>query len=81
MKREELSDLTLFMAVAEERSFTRAATRLELSQSAVSHAIRRLEEGVGIKLLNRTSRKVSTTDAGEKLLAASSQGWDDQCEN
>ncbi len=74
MKREELSDLTLFMAVAEERSFTRAATRLELSQSAVSHAIRRLEEGVGIKLLNRTSRKVSTTDAGEKLLAALKPG-------
>ncbi|HDS1198619.1 TPA: LysR family transcriptional regulator [Shewanella algae] len=74
MKREELSDLTLFMTVAEERSFTRAATRLELSQSAVSHAIRRLEEGVGIKLLNRTSRKVSTTDAGEKLLAALKPG-------
>lgn len=68
--REELSDLTLFMAVAEERSFTRAAAHLNLSQSAVSHAVRRLESHVGIKLLNRTSRRVSTTDAGEKLLAA-----------
>lgn len=68
--REELSDLALFMAVAEERSFTRAAVQLEMSQSAVSHAVRRLESQVGIKLLNRTSRRVSTTDAGEKLLAA-----------
>ncbi|WP_417553522.1 LysR family transcriptional regulator [Marinomonas fungiae] len=68
--REELSDLVLFMTVAEEKSFTQAATQLGLSQSAVSHAIRRLEASVGIKLLNRTSRRVSTTDAGEKLLAA-----------
>lgn len=68
--REELSDLALFMAVAEEKSFTRAAAQLNLSQSAVSHAVRRLEAHVGIKLLNRTSRRVSTTDAGEKLLAA-----------
>lgn len=68
--REELNDLTLFMAVAEHKSFTRAAAQLDLSQSAVSHAVRRLEGNVGIKLLNRTSRRVSTTDAGEKLLAA-----------
>ncbi|MBM7335468.1 LysR family transcriptional regulator [Alloalcanivorax marinus] len=68
--REELSDLALFMVVAEEKSFTRAAAHLDLSQSAVSHAMRRLEAQVGIKLLNRTSRRVSTTDAGEKLLAA-----------
>lgn len=68
--REDLGDLALFMAVAEEKSFTRAATQLGLSQSAVSHGIRRLEAQVGIKLLNRTSRRVSTTEAGEKLLAA-----------
>lgn len=68
--REELSDLALFMVVAEEKSFTRAAAHLDRSQSAVSHAMRRLEAQVGIKLLNRTSRRVSTTDAGEKLLAA-----------
>lgn len=70
MKREELGDLAVFMAVAEERNFTRAAVRMGLSQSAVSHTIRRLEASVGLKLLNRTSRRVSTTDAGEKLLAA-----------
>lgn len=66
--REELNDLVVFMTVAEERSFTRASVRLGLSQSAVSHTVRRLEESIGLKLLNRTSRRVSTTDAGEKLL-------------
>ncbi len=66
--REELNDLVVFMTVAEEHSFTRASVRLGLSQSAVSHTVRRLEESIGIKLLNRTSRRVSTTDAGEKLL-------------
>lgn len=75
MKREELSDLVLFMTVAEEKSFTRAAVRLDISQSAVSHAVRRLEASVGIKLLNRTSRRVSTTDAGEKLLAVLRPGF------
>eukprot|EP00003_Mantamonas_plastica_P029651 TRINITY_DN705_c0_g1_i1.p1 TRINITY_DN705_c0_g1~~TRINITY_DN705_c0_g1_i1.p1 ORF type:complete len:297 (+),score=6.16 TRINITY_DN705_c0_g1_i1:94-984(+) len=66
--REELGDLAVFLAVAEESSFTRASVRLGLSQPAVSHSVRRLEESIGLKLLNRTSRKVSTTDAGEKLL-------------
>ncbi len=75
MKREELGDLAVFMMVAEERNFTRAAVRLGLSQSAVSHTIRRLEASVGLKLLNRTSRRVSTTDAGEKLLAALRPGF------
>lgn len=70
MKREELSDLAVFMTVAEESSFTRAAVRLGVSQSAVSHTVRRLEAAIGLKLLNRTSRRVTTTDAGEKLLAA-----------
>lgn len=73
--REELNDLLVFMAVAEEKSFTRAATRLNLSQSAISYAVRRLETAIGIKLLNRTSRKVSTTDAGEKLLASLKPGF------
>lgn len=68
--RESLGDLAIFMAVAEASSFTQAAVQLGLSQSAVSHAMRRLEASIGIKLLNRTSRRVSTTDAGEKLLAA-----------
>lgn len=75
MKREELSDLALFMTVAEERNFTRASVRLGVSQSAVSHAVRRLEASIGLKLLNRTSRRVSTTDAGEKLLAALRPGF------
>ncbi|MBB5320512.1 LysR family transcriptional regulator [Marinobacter oulmenensis] len=66
--REELNDLAVFMIVAEESSFTRASVRLGLSQSAVSHTVRRLEASIGLKLLNRTSRRVSTTDAGEKLL-------------
>lgn len=69
MKRDELGDLTVFMAVAEECSFTRAATRLSVSQSAISHTIRKLERSIGVKLLNRSSRKVTITDAGEKLLA------------
>lgn len=68
MKREELGDLAVFLAVAEESNFTRAATRIGISQSAVSHTIRRLEASVGQKLLNRTSRRVTTTEAGEKLL-------------
>jgi DNA-binding transcriptional LysR family regulator len=75
MKREELSDLALFMTVAEERNFTRASVRLGVSQSAVSHAVRRLEASIGLKLLHRTSRRVSTTDAGEKLLAALRPGF------
>lgn len=76
MKREDLSDLVSFMTVAEEKSFTRAAVRLNVSQSAVSHAVRRLEASIGMKLLNRTSRRVSNTDAGEKLLAALRPGFD-----
>lgn len=77
MKREELSDLMLFMCVADEKSFTRAAVRLDVSQSAVSHAVRRLEASLGLKLLNRTSRRVSTTEAGEKLLATLRPGFSD----
>jgi DNA-binding transcriptional LysR family regulator len=56
------------MAVAEERSFTKAAKRLSVSQSALSHAIRGLEEEVGVRLLARTTRSVAPTDAGEELL-------------
>jgi DNA-binding transcriptional LysR family regulator len=62
------SDLLAFLAVARERSFTRAAAQLGLSQSAVSHAIRGLEERLGMRLLTRTTRSVSPTDAGERLL-------------
>lgn len=73
--REELNDLVVFMTVAEHASFTRAAVYLELSQSAVSYAVRRLEQSLGLKLLNRTSRKVSTTDAGDKLLSTLKPGF------
>ena len=68
MRREELGDLVAFLAVAEERSFTRAAARLGTSQSALSHTIRRLEERLGVRLLTRTTRSVSTTEAGKQLL-------------
>lgn len=67
--RDELSVLSAFLAVADERSFTKAAKRLNISTSGLSHAIRRLEEQIGIRLLTRTTRSVSPTDAGEQLLA------------
>src|SRR5437868_14951595 len=69
MERNDLSILASFLAVAEERSFTRAAKRLGVSPSAVSHAIRELEETIGVRLLSRTTRSVAPTDAGEQLLA------------
>lgn len=69
MRREELADLNAFVAVAEERSFTRAAAKLGTSQSALSFTIRRLEERLGVRLLTRTTRSVSPTQAGERLLS------------
>jgi DNA-binding transcriptional LysR family regulator len=69
MPREELSVLAAFAVVADERSFTRAAVRLGVSTSAISHSIRALEERLGVRLLARTTRNVATTDAGERLLA------------
>src|SRR5437660_12661569 len=68
MVRDELSVLSAFLAVAEERSFTRAAKRLGVSPSAMSHAIRGLEEDIGVRLLSRTTRSVAPTEAGERLL-------------
>jgi DNA-binding transcriptional LysR family regulator len=68
MKREELVDLNAFVAVAAERSFTRAAAKLATSQSALSHTIRRLEANLGVRLLTRTTRQVAPTQAGERLL-------------
>lgn len=70
MKRDELADLTVFVAVAQEGSFSRAATRLDMSQSAVSQIIRRLEARLGVRLLSRTTRSVAPTDAGEQLLGS-----------
>src|ERR1700722_11188335 len=68
MRRTNLNDLTAFLTVARERSFTRAAAKLSLSQSSLSHIIRDLETRLGIRLLTRTTRSVSPTDAGERLL-------------
>ncbi|OHV25282.1 LysR family transcriptional regulator [Rhizobium sp. RMa-01] len=69
MRREELGDLMAFLAVAEEKSFTRAAARLGTSQSSLSLIIKRLEERLGVRLLTRTTRSLALTDAGEQLLS------------
>ena len=69
MRGSDFAELTAFVAVAETRSFIRAASRLGLSRSALSHTIRALEERVGTRLLNRTTRSVSLTDAGRTLFA------------
>jgi DNA-binding transcriptional LysR family regulator len=68
MTRGDLSDLAAFLAVARERSFTRAAARLGVSQSALSHTIRGLEARLGVRLLTRSTRSVAPTEAGERLL-------------
>ncbi len=68
MARANLNDLLAFIAVARERSFTRAAAQLGVSQSALSHTIRQLETRLGVRLLTRTTRSVSPTEAGERLL-------------
>src|SRR5690348_11957270 len=68
MTGENFHDLAAFVAVAEERSFTRAATKLGVSQSALSQTIRGLEARLGIRLLTRTTRNVAPTEAGERLL-------------
>ena len=69
MQVDDLNALRAFLAVAEERSFTRAAKRLGVSRSAVSHTVRGLEERIGVRLLSRTTRSVAPTDAGEQLIA------------
>jgi DNA-binding transcriptional LysR family regulator len=68
MPRENFNDLIAFLAVARERSFTKAAAKLGVSQSALSHTIRGLETRLGLRLLTRTTRSVSPTEAGERLL-------------
>ncbi len=70
MRREDISDLSAFVVVAEEKSFTRAAAKLQLSQSALSQIVRRLEERLGVRLLARTTRSVSATEAGDRLVMA-----------
>jgi len=74
MRRDDLTDLNVFLAVAEERSFTRAATRLGLTQSTLSHTIRSFEERLGVRLLTRTTRSVAPTEAGERLLRTARPG-------
>ena len=77
MKRDDLYDLAAFAVVAEQASFTRAAAELGMSQSALSHAIKMLEERLGVRLLSRTTRSVSVTDAGETLLRSLRPALDD----
>src|SRR4051812_44979694 len=68
MARADLSDLNAFLTVARERSFTRAAAKLGVSQSALSHTMNRLEQRLGLRLLTRSTRSVAPTEAGERLL-------------
>src|SRR6478672_6986151 len=68
MPRTERNDLEAFLAVARERSFTRAAAKLGVSQSALSQTMRGLEARLGIRLLTRTTRRIAPTEAGERLL-------------
>src|SRR2546423_13440190 len=68
MDRSALADLNAFVAVADQLSFRRAASRLGVTPSALSHSMRQLEERLGMRLLNRTTRSVSVTDAGLRLL-------------
>ena len=68
MQRGHLDDLLAFLAVAREQSFTRAAAKLGVSQSALSHTMRELEARLGVRLLTRTTRRVAPTEAGERLV-------------
>src|SRR5215218_4947466 len=68
MQRGNLDDLLAFVAVGRERSFTKAAAKLGVSQSALSHTMRQLEARLGVRLLTRTTRSVAPTEAGERLL-------------
>ena len=77
MRRDNVNDLLAFLAVARERSFTRAAKKAGLSQSALSHTIRQLESRLGIRLLTRTTRAVSPTEAGQRLLESIGPSFDE----
>ena len=68
MRRQNINDLLAFLAVAKDRSFTKAAAKLGVSPSALSHTIRGLESRLGLRLLMRTTRSVAPTEAGERLL-------------
>ena len=77
MRRKNISDYQAFIAVAREQSFTRAAAQLGVSQSALSYTIRTLEAHLGLRLLTRTTRSVSVTEAGERLLNRIGPHFDD----
>jgi DNA-binding transcriptional LysR family regulator len=77
MARENLNDLAAFVAVAREGGFTRAAAKLGVSQSALSHNLKGLEARLGVRLLTRTTRSVSPTEAGERLLATLAPRFDE----
>ncbi|MGE3148282.1 MAG: LysR family transcriptional regulator [Pseudorhodoplanes sp.] len=77
MRRDNVNDLLAFLAVARERSFTRAARKAGLSQSALSHTIRQLEERLGVRLLTRTTRAVAPTEAGQRLLDSIGPSFDE----
>ena len=77
MRRDNVNDLLAFLAVARERSFTRAAAKAGVSQSALSQTIRQLESRLGIRLLTRTTRAVSPTEAGQRLLDSIGPSFDD----
>lgn len=83
MRPDQLGDLAVFAAIASDRSFTRAARRLGVTQSALSQTMKRLEAQLGFRLLTRTTRSVAPTEAGERLLATLSPamaGLDDEIE-
>lgn len=77
MSRQNLNDLVAFLTVARERSFTRAAAQLGVSQSALSHTVRGLEQRLGLRLLSRTTRSVAPTEAGERLLSSVGPRFDE----
>jgi DNA-binding transcriptional LysR family regulator len=77
MRRENVNDLIAFIAVARARSFTKAAAKLHVSQSALSYTIRTLEERLGLRLLTRTTRSVSLTEAGDRLLRSIGPRFDE----
>src|SRR5678809_1371752 len=79
MARENINDLVAFLAVARERSFTKAAAKLGVSQSALSHTVRGLEERLGLRLLTRTTRSVAPTQAGERLLTTIGPRFEEIC--
>src|SRR5260370_17622689 len=84
MRGTQFSELSAFVAVAEQASFTKAAKQIGLSTATLSQTIRALEERLGVRLLNRTTRSVSPTEAGEQLLARlrpALDGFDDALES